>query len=357
MLNFQKHYESAVRNIKVPDDLKEDTVSRLQMERRFGTDSQHKWLKRAATACASLMVVIAAALLIPIAQQLMTSTAGTGPETTGAYGMEGSTISIAPQPSSEYEHMTQPASSTDGEASDVPGEVSEGERSCLYEFLEEEDESFRQSVDFLGGKLNFTRLDFGNAVFTNVCEESNMSMESIWGYDYYKSIGLPLISTDRDQLPIPKVPDDLKYIGSISEEDQDATRCVDRDGNVLCEYMAYLYLNMDEDINTAIENPFSLREVYQTFSKDEIPGGGDLSKREGAQPSIINGEKVWVNYERWRCTAVKRSSGGIAAEDDPTEVYEVFRAEFVHKGIGYRITTCRLNQAEFLTLLESLLTK
>lgn len=82
------------------------------------------------------------------------------------------------------------------------------------------------------------------------------------------------------------------------------------------------------------------------LNKDALPPKDCIYSTEPKE-SIIGGTKVIIG--------VSKMEGGINEQSSPSEVYEVYSAEFIHKGIGYNITAKRTDAQTFLDLLEDII--
>lgn len=335
MSMFQKHYESAARQVKVPDGLIDDTIARLRMERRFHTDTHHKWLGRMATICASLTLIVAAALLIPAVQGLLNNAAaGQDAESSTALAVMGADPSVAPTEDSEsYAEAIVPWVNGGADGPDSVGMDASRSATCYTGDLRPVEEinkyGFRDQVKIDGGSLIFTPV--------------SRSVYSLSGYDLPDG-DLNLMAMDPfcDYLgmdPLPDVPEDLSP--ERTREAMYAYAYQDQDGETLGAQMTLSYRS---NRTTEIQFP---RYLCIQMGK-----GGTLQDQGlsgSVEASVINGEPVWIGYTELEYSPLHDRYG--------LEDFYVYYAEFTHNGVDYQLEAHTIEQWEFVSIIKSILAK
>jgi len=114
---------------------------------------------------------------------------------------------------------------------------------------------------------------------------------------------------------------------------------MNNDGTVAYDNISYYYNGDPDDAGAP--------SLSVKVSKGKLPRDCVLYRSDNQAQSNINGHKLSVGYQK--VEAAPRSEGS-----QPAEYYDLYFSEFVYEGIGYRIVSERLTQAEFIKVLQSI---
>lgn len=136
-------------------------------------------------------------------------------------------------------------------------------------------------------------------------------------------------------------PDYLPAVFTKTEQEaEDSPHFVimNNDGTVAYDNISYYYYANPDDAGSA--------SLSVQASKGKLPRDCVLYRAKDQKKSDINGHEISVGHEKIKDVPDKDSG-------EPAETYDLYYAEFLYDGIGYRIVSKKLPQEEFVKVLLS----
>ncbi len=292
---FRQTYQTMFSRIRPEEKLLADTKNKMYSSLIPYKTKQVKWMKLGAAA-ACLVIVAAAAVLLNQGQPQPVSTAPVN----------------STAPTNGLMRKSNPLSAAEPE---MKTELKNGE--------------YKPVVQLTNGVLNFIDSDVPQ-VSAKMYFDPEKTHEEQWTQEQVENY----LGKDVRPSYLPEV------FANSEQEAGTAPQFIimNNDGTVAYDNIGYYYYADPGDMAAA--------SLEVKASKGKLPRDCVLYRAKEQKKSDINGHEISVGHEKMQDVP--------DADSGKAETYDLYYAEFLYNGVGYRIVSKRLPQEEFVKVLLSM---
>lgn len=287
---FRQTYKTVFSRIRPDEKLLADTKNKMRSVSEIAQLNTGKWMKFGAAAACLVIIATAAVLLTPNRPQLVTT---------------------VPESSSVQKSVPQSAAGPE-----IRTELQNGK--------------YEPVVRLKNGVLNFIDSNVPQ-VSAKMYFDPEKTHEEQWTQEQVESY------LGKDVRP-----GYLPEVFSAAEQDAGTSPqfiIMNNDGTVAYDNIGYYYYADSDDPASA--------SLEVKASKGKLPRDCVLYRSKEQKKSDINGHAIFVGHEKMQDMTVADSG-------EPAETYDLYYAEFLYDGVGYRIVSKKLPQEEFVKVLISM---